>query len=100
MTGVQGTLERVLWDDAKQEMAVVYARHIDGRHDRAREFFRFDEHGCVVAGEAMYGAEGVRGRPEAVWRAKPRQEASPVTSGAIRSSRQALLPRSRRQGQQ
>jgi len=53
------TLERVLWDDAKQEMAVVYTRDIDGRRDRACELFRFDEHGCVVAGEAMYGAEGV-----------------------------------------
>jgi hypothetical protein len=53
------TLERVLWDDAKQEMVVVYTRDIDGRHDRACEIFSFDEHGHVIAGEAMYGAEAI-----------------------------------------
>ena len=53
------TLERVLWDDAKQEMVVVYIRDIDGRRDRACELFRFDDHRQVVAGEAMYGAAGL-----------------------------------------
>jgi hypothetical protein len=53
------TLERVLWDDAKQEMVVVYARDVDGRRDRACEMFRFDDQGHVIAGEAMYGAEDV-----------------------------------------
>jgi hypothetical protein len=53
------TLERVLWDDAKQEMVVVYTRDIDDRHERACELFRFDDHGRVIAGEAMYGAEGI-----------------------------------------
>lgn len=53
------TLERVLWDDAKQEMVVVYTRDIDGHHDRACELCRFDDHGQVIAGEAMYGAEGI-----------------------------------------
>ena len=53
------TLERVLWDDAKQEMVVVYTRDVDGRRDRACEMFRFDEQGYVSAGEAMYGAEAL-----------------------------------------
>jgi len=53
------TLERVQWDDAKQEMVVVYTRDIDGHHDRACEIFRFDDHSQVIAGEAMYGAEGI-----------------------------------------
>jgi hypothetical protein len=53
------TLDRVLWDDAKQEMAIVYARDIDGRHDRACEIMRFNSARQVVAGEAMYGAEGI-----------------------------------------
>lgn len=29
------TLERVLWDETLQEMAIVYTRDIDGRRDRA-----------------------------------------------------------------
>ena len=52
------TLERVLWDDAAQEMAIVYTREIDGAHDRASEFLSFDGTGKVIRGEAMYGAEG------------------------------------------
>ena len=51
------TLERVLWDDDRQEMVIIYTRDINGHHDRACEFFRFDAHGQVIAGEAMYGAE-------------------------------------------
>ncbi len=51
------TLERVLWDDAQQEMVVVYTRDVDGRRDRACEIFRFDTDGYVIAGEALYGAE-------------------------------------------
>ena len=50
------TLERVLWDDAKQEMVVVYTRDVDGRRGRACELFRFGADGHVIAGEAMYGA--------------------------------------------
>jgi hypothetical protein len=40
-------------------MAIVYARDIDGRRDRACEILRFNSLGQVVAGEAMYGAEGI-----------------------------------------
>jgi hypothetical protein len=40
-------------------MVIVYTRDIDGRHERACEFFRFDDHGRVIAGEAMYGVEGI-----------------------------------------
>jgi hypothetical protein len=53
------TLERVLWDDARQEMVLLYRRDIDGQHSRACEFFRFNAHGQVIEGEAMYGAEGI-----------------------------------------
>jgi hypothetical protein len=53
------TLEHVLWDDAEQEMVVVYTRDVDGRHDRACEIFRFNDRDQVIAGEAMYGAEGI-----------------------------------------
>ena len=50
-------LDRVIWDDATQELAIVYTRDIDGRHDRACEILRFNAAGQVEAGEAMYGAE-------------------------------------------
>jgi hypothetical protein len=50
-------LDRVIWDDATQELAIVYTREIDGRHDRACEILRFNAAGQVEAGEAMYGAE-------------------------------------------
>ena len=40
-------------------MVVVYTRDIDGERTRACEFFRFDDHSQVIAGEAMYGAEGI-----------------------------------------
>ena len=50
-------LERVIWDDARQEAAIVYTRDIDGRRDRACELLRFNGSGEVVSGEAMYGAE-------------------------------------------
>lgn len=53
------TLERVIWDEALQEMAIVYTRDIDGRRDRACELLRFNASGKVFAGEAMYGAEGI-----------------------------------------
>ena len=53
----RSTLERVLWDEAAKELAIVYTREIDGGHDRACEFLSFDGSGKVIRGEAMYGAE-------------------------------------------
>jgi len=53
------TLERVLWDDTLQEIAIVYTRDIDGRRDQACELLRFNASGKVSAGEAMYGAETI-----------------------------------------
>lgn len=51
------TLDRILWDDDAQELAIIYSREIDGRHDRACEILRFNAAGEVEAGEAFYGAE-------------------------------------------
>jgi hypothetical protein len=50
------TLARVIWDEAEQELVIVYIREIDGCRDRACEWLRFDMSGMVIAGEAMYGA--------------------------------------------
>lgn len=52
-------LERVLWDEVKQELVIVYTREIDGLRQRACEMFRFNDRGEVIEGEAMYGAEGL-----------------------------------------
>ncbi len=49
-------LERILWDQQQQELAIIYVRHIDGRRDRAMELLCFDGSGLVAKGEAMYGA--------------------------------------------
>jgi ketosteroid isomerase-like protein len=53
----QFTLERTIWDGDTQELAIIYTREVDGRHDRACEILRFDSSGKVTAGEGMYGAE-------------------------------------------
>ncbi|MBS1829996.1 MAG: nuclear transport factor 2 family protein [Acidobacteria bacterium] len=55
-TTFQFFLERTIWDDAKQELVIVYTREIDGKRDRACEILRFDSTGLVYEGEAMYGA--------------------------------------------
>lgn len=53
------SFDRALWDPEARELTVVYDRELDGRRDRACEFFRFTEDGQVSAGEAMYGATDV-----------------------------------------
>lgn len=51
------TLDRIIWDQDRQELAIIYEREVEGRRDRACELLRFNSAGEVVAGEAMYGAE-------------------------------------------
>lgn len=53
----QFTLDRIIWDQDRQELAIVYHRDVEGRRERACELMRFNISGEVVAGEAMYGAE-------------------------------------------
>ena len=50
------TLDRVLWDEGRSELAIIYDAAIDGQRNRACELLRFDGAGRVVEGEAMYGA--------------------------------------------
>src|SRR5262249_19885157 len=49
------TLDHVLWDDARSELAIVYVAHLDGKSVRACERLRF-ENGLVSDAEALYGA--------------------------------------------
>jgi ketosteroid isomerase-like protein len=49
------TINRVLWDADHSELAIIYDREIDGRHERGAEVLTFDPEGRVVRGEAFYG---------------------------------------------
>ncbi len=49
------TLDRVLWDSARRELAIVYTSDIDGSIRRVSENLTFDEHGLVVAAEVFHG---------------------------------------------
>ena len=48
-------LDRVVWDDARHELAIVYTSIRDGVRHRAVELLRFGAGGLVVEGEALYG---------------------------------------------
>lgn len=54
---IQFTLDRAMWDAEQRELVIVSIAAINGRRTRACEFMRLDEHGRVIEGEAMYGAE-------------------------------------------
>jgi hypothetical protein len=49
-------LEHCVWDEPSRELVLYYRRSVNGEPSRASEFFRFDEAGTVIHGEAMYGA--------------------------------------------
>ena len=49
------TLDRALWDDERNELAIVYYREVNGQRDKACELLMFDTSGQVTQGEAMYG---------------------------------------------
>ncbi|WP_437678446.1 nuclear transport factor 2 family protein [Sorangium sp. So ce131] len=50
------SVERVLWDPAARELAILYVAELDQRRTRACERLRLDEHGQVIEGEALYGS--------------------------------------------
>ena len=46
---------RVIWDAQLRELAIIYDRHVNGRHDRAAEVLCFGSGDLVVRGEVFYG---------------------------------------------
>jgi steroid delta-isomerase len=50
------TLDRVVWDAATRELAILYVSDIDGRAKRVSENLIFDENGLVVIAEVFHGA--------------------------------------------
>lgn len=51
------TLDRVIWDPERRELAIVYDRDADGKRSRVCEMLTFDAASRVVRGEVMRGAE-------------------------------------------
>jgi ketosteroid isomerase-like protein len=52
---LQFSVERVIWDEAARELAIVYDREVDARRDRAAEVLHFGADGKVIRGEVFYG---------------------------------------------
>ena len=49
------TVDHVLWDDARRELAIIYTSAIDGKAKRVSENLTFDEDGKVIAAEVFHG---------------------------------------------
>jgi SnoaL-like domain len=56
MSGLRFDLERVIWDPAAQEVAVVYAATLEGIRIRGCGLFVLDDRGRITRGEACYGS--------------------------------------------
>lgn len=48
-------VNRVIWDPAALELAIIYDRDVNGVRDRAAEILAFGPSGRVVRGEVLYG---------------------------------------------
>jgi hypothetical protein len=49
------TVDHLLWDSARRELAIIYTSDIDGRSKRVSENLTFDEDGLVAAAEVFHG---------------------------------------------
>lgn len=58
ISSIQFTMDHVLWDPARRELAIVYTSAIDGRTRRVSENLTFNEDGQVVAAEVFHGVPG------------------------------------------
>ena len=52
------TLDRIVWDGAERELAIIYTQVVDGRSKRVSENLRFDESGLVRSAEVFHGVPG------------------------------------------
>lgn len=52
------TLDHIVWDEARQELVILYTNERDGQRTRACEWLRFGPDGLAVEGAALYGATG------------------------------------------
>lgn len=49
------TVDHVLWDPVRRELAIIYTSDIDGKAKRVSENLTFNEHGKVVVAEVFHG---------------------------------------------
>lgn len=49
------TVDHVLWDSTRRELAIVYTSDTDGKFKRVSENLTFDEYGKVVTAEVFHG---------------------------------------------
>ena len=55
-TSLHFVLDHVVWDEARQELVILYTNERDGQRTRACEWLRFGADGLAVEGAALYGA--------------------------------------------
>ncbi|MFN8513829.1 MAG: nuclear transport factor 2 family protein [Thermomicrobiales bacterium] len=55
-TSLHFVLDHVVWDEARQELVILYTNERDGQRTRACEWLRFGPNGLAVEGAALYGA--------------------------------------------
>ena len=53
---LQFTLDHWIWDEPRQELAILYTSRFAGKETRVCEVMSFDETGAVRQSEAFYGA--------------------------------------------
>lgn len=59
ITSLRFAVDRVVWDPALRELAVVYTSTIDGQTKRVSENLTFDGAGRIVVAEVFHGVAGL-----------------------------------------
>ena len=55
LTSLRFTVDRVVWDPDRRELAIIYTSETDGKARRVSENFRFNEAGQVIVAEVFHG---------------------------------------------
>jgi ketosteroid isomerase-like protein len=55
ITSLRFTLDRVVWDGSRRELAIIYTSDINGKAKRVSENLRFDAAAKVVSAEVFHG---------------------------------------------
>ena len=55
ISSLRFTVDRILWDPARRELAIIYTSDVDGTTRRVSENLTFNEVGEVVSAEVFHG---------------------------------------------
>jgi ketosteroid isomerase-like protein len=55
---LQFTLDRIVWDEPRRELAVIYTSEINGVAKKVSENLLFDRQGLVITAEVFHGIAG------------------------------------------